>query len=58
LKRPLTPGREWRIPVDVIRGLHEALEKILLEAVVGGIGVEGSRGFQSWFFGGRRLGLR
>src|SRR5256886_4840360 len=58
LQRPLTPGREWRLSVHVVRGFHEALKEVLLEAVVDGLGVDGIRGFQSWFFGGRRRRLR
>src|SRR5207244_10957489 len=54
LQRPLTPGREWRLSVHVVRGFHEALKEVLLEAVVDGLGVDGIRGFQSWFFRGRR----
>src|SRR2546425_11853450 len=58
LERPSTPGREWRASVGVVRRFHEALEQILLEAVADGGGVDGIRGFQSWFFGGRWLCLR
>ena len=58
LQRPLTPGREWRLSVHVVRGFHEALKEVLLEAVVDGLGVDGIRGFQSWFFRGRRRRLR
>src|SRR5205807_2919147 len=54
LQRPSTPGREWRLSVHVVRGFHEALKEVLLEAVVDGLGVDGIRGFQSWFFRGRR----
>src|SRR6267143_2059491 len=53
-----TPSREWRLSVHVVRGFHEALKEVLLEAVVDGLGVDGIRGFQSWFFGGRRRRLR
>src|SRR5438132_733112 len=58
LERPSTPGREWRASVGVVRRFHEALKQILLEAVADGVGVDGIRGFQSWFFGGRWLCLR
>src|SRR5438034_264200 len=52
------PVREWRASVGVVRRFHEALKQILLEAVADGVGVDGIRGFQSWFFGGRWLCLR
>src|SRR2546425_7279217 len=57
LERPSTPGREWRASVGVVRRFHEALKQILLEAVADGGGVDGIRGVQSWFFGGRWLGF-
>src|SRR2546425_989354 len=44
--------------VRAVRRLHEALKEILLEATVDRVGVDGIRGFQSWFFGGRGLCLR
>src|SRR5437879_3241826 len=43
--------------VGVVRRFHEALKEILLETVADGVGVDGIRGFQSWFFGGRWLCL-
>ena len=58
LERPSTPGREWRASVGVVRRFHEALKEVLLETVADGVGVDGIRGFQSWFFGGRWLCLR
>src|SRR6266704_1618860 len=58
LERPSTPGREWRASVGVVRRFHEALKEILLETVADGVGVDGIRGFQSWFFGGRWLCFR
>jgi len=42
------------LSVDIVRRFHEALKEVLLEVDVDGVGVDGIRGFQSWFFGGRR----